>query len=173
MFTNCICSNHMPKCTQSKMFLHDFPGKTSSQLSEMFQPLLRDDTEFYLMSGSQKRQLHFVYLCISLILFSLSFLKQTFGALGGFRSAVIGEGATHCSTVSGDLRGLLSSWPSAHCFPSSLPKTLRVPFSIKNPAWRKNSGYWLHGYSNFMITWGNWWPAGERINQPFVLLSFK
>lgn len=161
MFTNHICSKHMPKCIQSKMFLHDSPGKNSSQLSEIFQPCLMDGIEFCVMDGSQKRQLHFVHLCFSWILFSLSFLKTPFGDLDGFRSVVIGEGTSCYSTVSCHL----SSWPRPvvlTAFLLSLQKTLRVPFSIKTPAWRTKSGYWLHGYSNFMIAWGNWWPAGEE-----------
>lgn len=123
------------------------------------------------MAGSQKTRLYLVHLCVSWILFSLSFLKTHFEALGGFRSVVIGEG-TACSTVSCQLWSHLSRPVVLTAF-LWVSQRLWDPFSIKTAAWRRNNGYGLGGSTNFMIAWGNWWPAGERLNQPFVLLSVK
>lgn len=172
MFTNCICSNHMPKCTQSKMFLHDFPGKTSSQLSDVSAPF----KGWYWVLSHVWKPKKTVALCLSLYFLDTLFFVIPKTNIWGFRWLQVSCDQWGSYSLLNSFRWLEGTFIKlAKCSLLSFksPKDPESSLLNKNPAWRKNSGYWLHGYSNFMITWGNWWPAGERINQPFVLLSFK
>jgi len=143
----------MPKRIQSKMFLHNFPGK---KLITTIRDILASFKGWYWVLCHSWKPKNSVALCPSACFLDSLFFLNFRKTIWGFRWLQVAcDWWENCSLFN-SFGWLVESFIKvaeacgAHCFLSSLPKTLRVPFSIKTPAWRRNSGY---DFMAIVISW--------------------